>query len=229
MGALFGGNIMRSFILAAAAFALASPATAFAAPVIKAVFPTSAPITASNNFKTNLAAAGFTKYSAPITSLFLTGMAKITWSYMGSESGFKDTFNSVSIGSLSYTETSTGFDNKWHAPVVIGTQTYASATSLSGLLKFTSNYGLTAAPGSAGFAVFLKPGQASGTGYSTLYFGYDDERSNPDRDFDDLIVKAVVTAVPVPEPGTWLMLLSGFALVGSVLRRRRTSGVSVLS
>lgn len=225
---------MRNFILAAAALTLASPVAAIAAPTINVNFtpsPATAVIGAANNFKTNLNTAGFTNFTTPITSLILSGMANVTWSYMGSESGFKNTFNTVHIGTLSYTETSGGFDNKWNAPVLIGTQTYAAATNLTSLLSFSSNLGLTAGVGSAGFAAFLKPGagSVSGAGYTTIYFGYDDERSRPDRDYDDFIVRATITAVPVPEPGTWAMLLAGFAIVGSLLRRRRSNGVTVLA
>jgi PEP-CTERM motif len=231
---LFWGFIMRKLVLAAAALALGSPLAASAAPTINVNFtpsPSISTIVASNNFKSKLNAAGFTNYTTPITSLILSGMANVQWSYMGSESGFSDAFNSVHIGTLSFTETSTGFDDKWNTPVIIGTQTYASGTNLTSLLSFTSNFGLTAGVGSAGFAAFLKPGagSVSGAGYTTIYFGYDDERVRPDRDYDDFVVRAIITAVPVPEPGTWVMILSGFAIVGSLLRRRRSNGVTVLA
>ena len=35
--------------------------------------------------------------------------------------------------------------------------------------------------------------------------------------------------VPVPEPGTWVMLIAGVGVVGSALRRRRTSGATGLA
>ena len=216
---------MRKLVLAATALALASPVASFAAPtinVVGGVGPLAVP--AINNFKGQLAAAGFTTYTTA-SNLFLTGTAQITYYYMGSESGFKNTFTA---GSSTYTETSTGFD-PWTGPVgtLIGTQFYGAGGSLAGLLKFSSNLGLAAPLGSFGFGVFLKPGQT--TGYSTLYFGYDDERFNPDDNHDDYIVRAVISAVPVPEPGTWAMLLTGFALVGSLLRRRRSNGVTILA
>jgi hypothetical protein len=217
---------MRKLLLAASALALASPVASFAAPTISVVggFGPMA-IPAINNFKSELMGAGFTQYTTS-SNLFLTGMAKITYYYMGSESGF---FNRFTAGSSSYTETSGGYETKWLSPVLIGTQTYATGGSLAGLLGFSSASvgGLPSPLGSDGFGVFLTAGKT--TGYSTIYFGYDDERSRPDDNHDDFIVKAVITAVPVPEPGTWAMLLSGFAIVGSLLRRRRSNGVTVLA
>ena len=37
----------------------------------------------------------------------------------------------------------------------------------------------------------------------------------------------VVTTAPVPEPATWAMMIGGFAMVGSAMRRRRRTTVSV--
>jgi PEP-CTERM motif len=219
---------MRKLLLAATALALASPVAAVAAPTINVVGgfgPIAIGSLGFNNFKTELNGDGFVNYTT-MSNLFLTGMAKITYYYMGSESGFKNTFTA---GSSTYTETSGGYETKWMTPVLIGTQTYAAGGSLAGLLGFSSASagGLPSPVGSDGFGVFLKAGQT--TGYSTIYFGYDDERSRADDNHDDYIVKAVITAVPVPEPGTWAMLLSGFAIVGSLLRRRRSNGVTVLA
>ncbi len=219
---------MRKLLLAASALAFASPVASFAAPtisVVGGVGPTAIGVPGFNNFKTELNGQGFVNYTTS-SNLFLTGMAKITYYYMGSESGFRNIFTA---GTSTYTEMSSGYETKWLTPILIGTQTYAVGGSLAGLLKFSSFDvgGLPAGVGSDGFGVFLKAGQT--TGYSTIYFGYDDERSRPDDNHDDYIVKAVITAVPVPEPGTWAMLLSGFAIVGSLLRRRRSNGVTVLA
>ena len=216
---------MRKLILAATALALASPVASFAAPtinVVGGVGPLAVP--GINKFKSQLSAAGFNAYTTA-SDLFLTGTARITYYYMGSESGFKNTFTA---GSSTYTENVVGVD-PWTGPVgtLIGTQFYGAGGSLAGLLKFSSNRGLLSPLGSDGFGIFLKRGIT--TGYSELYFGYDDEKGNPDDNHDDYVVRAVVSAVPVPEPGTWAMLLTGFALVGSLLRRRRSNGVTILA
>lgn len=217
---------MRKLALAAAALALGSPFAVVAAPtisVVGGVGPTLIGSPGFNNFKPELNAAGFTRYTTS-SNLFLSGMAKITYEYFGSESGFKNTFTA---GTSTYTENSNGYD-KPLAPILIGTQTYATGGFLTGLLGFTSTNGGLASPlGSDGFGIFLKGTQT--TGYTQLFFGYDDERSRPDDNHDDFIVRATITAVPVPEPGTWAMLLAGFAIVGSLLRRRRSNGVTVLA
>ncbi len=224
---------MRKLILAASVLALASPVASFAAPTINVVGglgPTAIGVPGFNNFKRELNADGFTTYTTS-SNLVLSGMARITYYYMGSESGFKNIF---SAGSTTYTENSRGYENKFGAPfsasgpVLIGFKDYAGG-SLAGLLSFSSMDAGAAAGGlgTDAFGVFLKGVQT--TGYTSLYFGYDDELRGPDDNHDDFIVKAVITAVPVPEPGTWAMLLSGFAIVGSLLRRRRSNGVTVLA
>ena len=143
---------MRKLLLAASALALASPVASFAAPTISVVggFGPMA-IPAINNFKSELMGAGFTQYTTS-SNLFLTGMAKITYYYMGSESGF---FNRFTAGSSSYTETSGGYETKWLSPVLIGTQTYATGGSLAGLLGFSSASvgGLPSPVGSDGYRV----------------------------------------------------------------------------
>ena len=75
--------------------------------------------------------------------------------------------------------------------------------------------------GQAGFGIFLGANPVSGSSTNVLYFGYDDQAYRPDRDYDDFIVKAVVH--PLPEPGTWGMMLLGFAAIGFAMRRRRKS------
>jgi hypothetical protein len=83
---------------------------------------------------------------------------------------------------------------------------------------FTSNVGLAANVGQLGYGVFV-PTRAGPYQSNVIYFGYDDQASNPDGDYDDFIVRATVTGVP--EPATWAMLIAGFGLVGFAARRRR--------
>lgn len=47
--------------------------------------------------------------------------------------------------------------------------------------------------------------------------------SRPDRTLDGFKLQSVVVNSAVPEPGTWLTLLVGFALLGSAMRYRRRS------
>lgn len=45
--------------------------------------------------------------------------------------------------------------------------------------------------------------------------------SNPDRKLDGFKLQSIAVNSAVPEPGTWLTLLFGFALLGSAMRYRR--------
>ena len=216
---------MRMIKLAAAMAAMSLPLAVQAAPTVTVNFPSTLvmPPAPLNDFFAELTAAGYTRYASTNATLVLSEAATITFYFMGSESGFSDTFTA---GTVSLTET-TSFVNNFLTPVLIGSQNY-SAGSLAGLLRFTSSGGVTANIGHDGFGIFLKANQTTGQGFTELYFGYDDQINNADDNHDDFIVRAVITAVP--EPGTWAMLLSGFALVGSLLRRRRQSnGVTVLA
>ena len=216
---------MRMIKLATAMAAMSLPLAVQAAPTVAVNFASSLALPPSplNNFFAELTAAGFNRYASTGATLVLSEAATITFYFMGSESGFSDTFTA---GTVSRTETST-LENHFLNPILIGEQSYSAGT-LAGLFRFTSSGGVTANIGHDGFAIFLKPNQTTGQGFTELYFGYDDQINNADDNHDDFIVRAVITAVP--EPGTWAMLLSGFALVGSLLRRRRQSnGVTVLA
>ena len=57
---------------------------------------------------------------------------------------------------------------------------------------------------------------------------------NPDRYYDGFKLKKLTyTVAPpppsVPEPGTWLMMILGFGLVGGVMRREKRNGAPALA
>lgn len=65
-----------------------------------------------------------------------------------------------------------------------------------------------------------------------IYVGFEDLMGGGDKDYDDLQfvftnVAAVATGT-VPEPQTWVMMLSGFGLIG-IARRRQKSAATVLN
>jgi hypothetical protein len=213
---------MKKLILAATAMALALPATAQAAADVTITPGTTFAIPVNNDFQAILAGLGFANYTTVGASLFLNGPAVITFEFLGSESGFFDTFSTS--GGLTYTETSGGVINNFAAPVLIGSQYFAGG-SLAGLLNFTSSGGVSATVGQDGFGIFLGPRGAGGT-FTTFYLGYDDEINNQDDNHDDFIVRATVSS-PVPEPATWAMALLGFAAIGRSMRSRRRVNTSV--
>ncbi len=206
---------MKKVILAAAAMALALPVTAQAAANVTINFSGTTAIPANNDFQSLLAGLGLTSYASTGASIFLNGPASLTFEFLGSESGYSDTFSTS--GGLSYTETS-WLENHFAAPILIGTQYFAGG-DLVKLLNFSSNLGLAATVGDDGFGIFLGPRAVSGGQYNTFYLGYDDEISRKDDNHDDFVVRVTVNS-PVPEPTTWAMLLFGFGIVGFALRRR---------
>ena len=206
---------MKKMFLTAAAMALSLPVAAQAAPYVTINFSGTTAIPANNDFQSNLNGLGFLNYASLGASLFLSGPASLTFEFLGSESGYSDTFSTS--GGLSYTETSL-LENHFAAPILIGTQYFAGG-DLFKLLNFTSNLGAAATVGDDGFGIFLARGAITGGQYNTFYLGYDDQISNKDDNHDDFIVRVTVNS-PVPEPTTWAMLLFGFGIVGFALRRR---------
>ena len=204
--------------LAAMSLLLASALPVAAQAAVKITFDDKTTISDDNDFKSLLNGLGLTKYTSDGASLVLTENSIITFYLLGSESGFNDSFSTISTPNLIKSE-NTPFQNNFGAPVSIGAGAF-NAGSLAGLLKFSSIGGKPATVGDEGFGIFLKKGQVSGESFSTFYFGYDDQILGADNDYDDLIIKAVVTSA-VPEPATWAMFLFGFAAVGGAMRAQR--------
>ena len=208
--------------LAALAFvaAFTVPGSAQAAAIID--FGATSEISGNNDFKAWLNALGLTRYATLGSSIVLDANSTFQFEFLGSESGYDDTFFTGTTPAISYTET-TPLQNSFLTPLVLGAATF-SAGSLVDLLNFSSSGGATATVGQDGFGIFLGPDQLSGTFVDTFYFGYDDQVTGQDDDHDDLIIRAtLLTATPrsVPEPATWAMLLTGFGLAGAALRRRK--------
>lgn len=225
-----GGFVMKNFLSASLAVAaLALPATASAVPFITVNYTTTtAGLPTSNNYNAQLSGLGITKlaYGAG-TSLFLTGPARVTFEFLGSESAFSDTYFSLLSGALSLKETSFQ-ENHFLSPVVIGSQDYPAVgpLNLAGILKFEANklsddsFIGGATVGDNGFGVYLTPSMTSGSTVTSLIFGFDDQITNPDDDdWDDFIVRATISAIP--EPSTWALMIVGFGLIGAGMRRTR--------
>jgi PEP-CTERM motif len=206
---------MKKLLLAASALVMGLPSAANAAVDVTVNFGATNPIPANNDFQALLAGLGLTKFATTGASLILNSAAVITFEFLGTESGFSDTFMTSNIN---FTE-NTSFQNNFAAPINMGATAF-TAGSLAGLLNFTSAGGIPATVNQDGFGIFLGPNQVSGQNFTTFYFGYDDQINNQDDNHDDFIVKATVSG-PVPEPATWAMFVSGFGLIGWSIRRRR--------
>ncbi|MBL0925770.1 MAG: PEPxxWA-CTERM sorting domain-containing protein [Sphingomonadaceae bacterium] len=213
----------KSFKSLALLLAVAAPASAQAAAIVS--FDNKTSISDNNNFKSQLAALGLTKYDTTGASIILDANSIITFYLMGSESSLNDTFSTVSAPVLGTTE-SGSFQNNFGAPIPLGSASFG-AGSLAGKLNFSAIGGKSATVGQNGFGIFLSNSQTSGSAVSTFYFGYDDELRDPDKDYDDMIIRATVTSA-VPEPQTWMLMMAGFGFIGGSMRARRRQGISPL-
>lgn len=208
---------MKKMFLAAAAMVMSLPGVAQAAATVTVNFSGTTAVPANNDFQSTLSGLGFDFYSSLGASLIANGPVSLTFEFLGSESGYSDTFSTAS--GLTYTETSS-IENHFAAPILIGS-TYFAGGDLKNFLNFTTTGigGANATVGDDGFGIFLSNGATSGFSTNVFYLGYDDQITRRDDNHDDFIVKVTVNS-PVPEPSTWAMLLFGFGVVGFALRRR---------
>ena len=210
MRILTGAATAMALLMAVPAAAVGQFSVNVTAPVLS--------IPGNNDYKTELAAAGVHVYTADLATITLTGKAKVKFEFMGSESGFSDGFQAGG-GAISVTENGTG-KLPWQA-ANLGSLIYNGGPITDWFFK--SNNGVpTAGIGHTAFGIFLPQGTQVGSQYlsSVLYLGFDDQPNNADDNHDDLIIR--VTAMAVPEPASWAMLIAGFGLVGAAARRRRT-------
>lgn len=202
--------------------ALVAPATAQAGTTLtfNPASPNTKAMPGNNDFKALLNSPyGLTRYTSTGAVLTLDTASYITFWFYGSESGYNDVFSTVSTPNLTIPE-NTPFQNNFASPVYIGEGLF-SAGSLAGRLNFSSVGGKAATVGENGFGIFLTDGQTSGGSVNSFWFGYDDQITGADDDYDDMIIFAQVRAA-VPEPSTWAMMLLGFGALGAAMRRRKT-------
>ena len=204
---------LTSMILITATLTAAS---AQAAAVFNTGYATTMAVTASNNFQAELAGLGYSNLSntAVVT---LSERTRVRFEVLGSQDGAGDGFVTLSKPNLSYTQAGS-FANYFAAPVLIG-----AATFDVGLLTAQFLGAVNARPGQPGFGVYLPLADAPGQYFSqSLVFGFDQSGG---IGFDNLIVRATIAAVP--EPASWTMMLTGFGLLGTAMRRRATIATAV--
>lgn len=219
---------MRKVLAALACMSCIASATVAQAQTATVTYNSTTAIpTPQNDFYTQLTALGLNSYASSGANITLSGPSTITFYFLGSESGFSDTFSTLGAGTnVSLTE-NTSLVNNFGSPVLIGGKTFSAGSLINQLLFSTSGVGsggANATVGNGGFGIFLPTqggaGPGSLSGLTTLYFGFDDQITNADDNHDDFIVRAVISSA-VPEPGTWAMMLAGFGVIGASLRRRR--------
>jgi hypothetical protein len=151
--------------------------------------------------------------------LFADGPVKVEYTYLGKEAG--DTNSFLVLGNLQFSTAVSDYGD-----------TAGENVALAGLLKFAfganqntpsvTNGSNPSAPGVPNFFIsfydqFGNLGALSG---NSGVIAFDDGGSPADADYDDLVVKFTVSAVP--EPATWAMMLLGFAGIGLLAYRRRS-------
>jgi hypothetical protein len=204
-------------ICAAALMAVGTAAPA--ASLLKISGGNSVAVPGNNDFKGQLHSLFGLDFYSTNRTITLTHAARLTFFFLGSASGFTNSFAS---GPISWLETDS---NHFISPVAIS-GSYVLGPGTYKPYFHTPSGGATAAPsypGNTGFGIFLPSGSASGFSASSLVFGYDDPTSNNpanfDKDYDDFMVQVV--ASPTPEPEAWASLGVGMGLAAFVARRRR--------
>ncbi len=215
---------MKKFLIAASAAAAAlAVAPASAAPTFDISGGLDLAVPANNDFRFQLAALGYVRESVGGTISIGGGdPAWIDFFVMGTESGYKDTFT---YGDVSYTEDTTVATSYFPDGIFIGS-VLVTGTSFDGVFSAVPGapYTQVAGSGSNGFAIFRKAGDGMTFSAGEIYFGYDDipDIPNPaDDNHDDLIIRAVIRAVP--EPTTWALMVAGIGAVGFSMRRRSSN------
>lgn len=138
-------------------------------------------------------------------SLLLTQPANVTYTLMGFEAGFNNAFVSGTEqlnnrgGSTSRLGTSMSFSHVTASPLDFGFLSNGSGALFG---NGSSRTGL----------VMSNDGQSALILFNDLYSG--------DIDFDDMVIRVAISAVPEPEMLS--MLLAGLGVLTAVVRRRRT-------
>jgi PEP-CTERM motif len=142
-------------------------------------------------------------------TLTADGASKVTYSFIGKEAGFTNEFRGAGAGLIDSTGGADIVDLVGPGALSFSFGTVGEAGSASNGMVFS----LVSNPS---FAIFKG---ASGSGYQYV-LGFNDIGAGNDSDFDDLVIG--VNFTPVPEPGTYALILAGLAAVGFVARRRRS-------
>jgi PEP-CTERM motif len=224
-----GFGYTRQLILAAVA-AVACFGPANADYVSTTTFsPTTVPLGGSTNEVLGPSTDGLLGANLYLTT---SGPVNITYTLIGYEAGFHNTFlvngSDVFFGGG-------GTSGTLGSPLA---NTFTASMTVSGLLDFAFGANQTTPSVTNGSNPFTTTSTStnqpnffvsfydslnqfsSNTSGNSGVIALDDSGAGPDRDFDDLVIRFQVTAVP--EPSTWAMMLLGFAGVGFMAYRRKS-------
>lgn len=145
--------------------------------------------------------------------LSVSGPAKVTYTYVGSEADNVNYSASIADAWLITEATSSG------SSVVTNVLSGGLLNFLFGTIAPTSALGQIlnhdgAIPNSANFAIGY---YQSGSSWYAMF----DDLANVDRDFDDFVLKIDVAPIPLPAAG--FLLLGGLGALGAMSRRRKSA------
>jgi len=207
----------RRCALWAGPLALSMAMSAHASFVVTGGSTESLPV-GGNDFNSELSAQGFDQMTSG-AQLQVSEDGFIEFSYIGAESGYTNTFSS---GGDSMTEHDEAFNFS-------GYQSFSIAVSAGDIVdfSFTSDSARALTPidnlaGSNlnGLGIFWDSSQSDAL--RQIVLSYDDQKNNPDQDFDDMLVRAEFTSTtPVPLPAALPLFGAGLLALGGLARRKR--------
>lgn len=140
---------------------------------------------------------------------------RVTYTYLGSESGFNNVLHNFYVGDSKLFEGSS---------YAIGSSV-SGTTTTAGYLNFafegsSGNFAnnLTGAWSPYASVGLIGSNKVVGSNTYSFVLGYNDSFTG-DADYDDFVIG--VNIAPIPEPETYAMLIAGLGLMGFVARRRK--------
>lgn len=152
------------------------------------------------------------------SQLFADGPLRVEYTYLGKEAG--DTNSFLVLGNLQFSTATSNYGDTANelvlAPGLLNFAFGANQNTPSVINGFN--------PGTSGVPNFFvsfydQNGNLGALSGTSGVIAFDDGGSPADADYDDLVVRFNVSAVP--EPTTWAMMLLGFAGIGLLAYRRR--------